>query len=342
MKVDVPAVERELARMQRELTHSEVRTSLFNLVVMSPDAQRAMVDDALTFLLGKRAARVIHIVNKDDVPSDLEVSARCFVDDEHKGVCFQEIIITNGSDGAGGAPGSWIPLLVRDIPTYILWLDTVLGKEELFSHVQNQADKILVDSDHCVERGDDPDELLNLLGRTCVTDGVPLADFSWKRLRPYRRLTAAAYDGGGREEWLTEVTSVEVDGLKPISGRLFGLWLAERLGWSHLPAPAEGSRDASLATPVVDHYRDVRGHAIKVETTRGEPGCDVSVRIAHENGSVVDIDAGQSGCADVEYPGGSEELVVTIPHNGEILLEEVDAVYADDYYRNALARLTQV
>ncbi|MFW5688783.1 MAG: glucose-6-phosphate dehydrogenase assembly protein OpcA [Spirochaetota bacterium] len=325
MKVDVEAVEAELARMQRELTNSEVRTSLFNLVVMSPDVQRTMVDEALNYLLGKRAARVIHIVNTSDETSDLQVSARCFVDHEHKGVCFQEVIITNGSDGAGGAPGSWIPLLVRDIPTYILWLDTVCDKVELFSHVQNQSDKIIVDSDQCVALGDDPDELLKTLSRVAVEQGVPLADFSWKRLRPFRRLAAAGFEGE-RAGLLDEITALRIVGMRPIAGRLFGLWFSERLGWT--PAGNEG-------------FRDVRGRAVSVERERTDGECDVAIRIELAGGDSVEIGAGESGCADVEYPGGTTREIVTLPSNGEILLEEVDAVYADDLYRAALAQLTE-
>jgi glucose-6-phosphate dehydrogenase assembly protein OpcA len=322
MKVDVPAVEAELARLQRELTNSEVRTSLFNLVVMSPDAQRAMVDEALNYLLGKRAARVIHIVTRSDEDSGLEVSARCFVDHEHKGVCFEEIIITNGRDEQGGAPGTWIPLLIRDIPTYILWLDTISDKQELFAHVQNQADKILVDSDHGVERGENPDVLLSLLGRVTVQEGVPLADFSWKRLRPYQRLVASAFDREERTEMLHEIAAVSLRGLKPMAGRLFGLWFAERLGWSRRVEPARGGDDA----PEHDCYRDVRGRPVDVRIYPGEPGCDVSIEIDLTNEQTIGIH-------------GSEELVVSVPSNGEILLEEVDAVYADDFYRNALALL---
>lgn len=323
MKVDVAAVEAELARMQRELTNSEVRTSLFNLVVMSPDAEQAMVDEALNYLLGKRAARVIHVVNRAGVPSNLEVSARCFVDHEHKGVCFQEVIITNGEDDAGGAPGSWIPLLIRDIPTYILWLDRIIPTQELFSHVQNQADKIIVDADHCLELGDDADELLAILRRVAVADGVPVADFSWKRIVPYRRLAAGAFEGN--EAWLEEIAGVSVSGLNPIAGRLFGLWLAERLGWTH------EDRGES-------RYRSVAGRTINVDVQPGEPGCDVDIVFTLTDGRSVELNAGVNGCADVEYPGGSERRLVNMPENGEILLEEVDAVYADDLYREALAR----
>jgi len=152
MTVDVVAVEKELARIQRELTNSEVRTSLFNLVVFSRNAAETMASEALNYLLGKRAARVIHIVSDPaadgEIESRLDVSARCYVDAERKSVCFQEIVITNGSDGAGGAPGSWVPLLVRDIPTIILWLDTLRDRREVLAHAQEQAEKVLVDTEH--------------------------------------------------------------------------------------------------------------------------------------------------------------------------------------------------
>ena len=165
MIVDVVAVETELTRIQRELTSSEVRTSLLNLVVFSPDAEKAMANDALNYLLGKRAARVIHIVNAGTGDSRLDVSARCFVDAERKSVCFQEIVITSGADGAGGAPGSWVPLLVRDIPTFVFWLDTMSDKQDLLAHATEQADKLLLDTEQSLALGDRKDELLDIVWR---------------------------------------------------------------------------------------------------------------------------------------------------------------------------------
>ncbi len=321
MKIDVQAVEAELSRIQRELTSSEVRTSLFNLVVMSPDAERVKADEAVNYLLGKRAARVIQIVNKDTQESSLDVSARCFVDREHKGVCFQEIIITNGRDGAGGAPGSWIPLLVRDIPTYVLWLDTLGGKEALFSHVHGQADKVLVDSDHCVDLGDDPDHVLTVLSRVAVAEAVPVADFSWRRLRPYQRLVAGAFDADAAQ-WLGEIVRVRAAGFRPTSGRLLGLWFAERLGWTRT--------DSS-------HFEDVQGRRVRVDHPPADPSCDVTIEVELTDHQIVEVRTNRDGCAEVEYPGGADEQLVVVPSNGEILLEEVDAVYADDVYREALA-----
>jgi glucose-6-phosphate dehydrogenase assembly protein OpcA len=326
VRVNVAEVEAELARIQLELTSSEVRASLFNIVVMSRDVKRAKADDALNYLLGKRAARVIHVVNQETPESSLEVSARCFVDEQRKGVCFQEIVITNGEDEAGGALGSWTPLLVRDIPTYVLWLDTVHNRRELFRHAQTQCDKLIVDSDQCVSLGDDPVELLETLSNVTVEMSVPVADFAWKRLRPFRQLAADAFAGEERLPLLREIEGVTVTGLSRPSARLFGLWLAERLGWEV----------ASLETEA-DRYSLPSGQSVAVAHTAGEPECDLAITFALTGNRTIDLIAREDGCADIEYEDGVEEReLVSIPASGEILLEEVDAVYADDLFRAAL------
>ncbi len=331
VKVNVSEVEAELARIQLELTSSEVRASLFNIVVMSRDVKRAKADDALNYLLGKRAARVIHIVNQQVPESSLEVSARCFVDDQRKGVCFQEIVITNGADDAGGALGSWTPLLVRDIPTYVLWLDSVHERPELFRHVQTQCDKLIVDSDQCISLGDDPAELLQTLANVSVEMSVPVADFAWKRLRPFRQLAADAFEGEERLPLLREIKGVTITGLSRPSARLYGLWLAERLGWQ-----------VSRIEEDADHYQLRSGQSVAVAHTKGEPGCDLAITFSLSGNRTIDLMAREDGCADIEYEDGAEAReLVSIPASGEILLEEVDAVYADDLFRAALELTAQ-
>ena len=322
MTVNVAAVEEELARIQRELTSSEVRTSLFNLVIWSPDAERTMADDALNFLLGKRAARVIHIVSGNLQESRLDVSARCFVDAERRGVCFQEIVITNGLDGAGSAPGSWVPLLVRDIPTFILWLDTVCDKRDVLSHAREQAEKLLIDSEHSIELGDSQESLLAALRQITVTEGTPVSDFAFKRLRPIQRVVAAAFDAPERTPLLYEIASLAVAGLSPTAARLFSLWFAHRLGWR----PAERG------------FHDRRGRDVRFEERRDAAGCQAEIVISTFDGQTIEIRTKEAGCADVAFPGGTEiHPVVSTPGNGVLLLEEVDNLTSDPLYRSALA-----
>ncbi|MEE8442007.1 MAG: glucose-6-phosphate dehydrogenase assembly protein OpcA [Spirochaetia bacterium] len=308
MIVDVTAVEQELARIQRELTNSEVRTSLFNLVVFGRNAEETMANDALNFLLGKRAARVIHIVNsgadgsrRDE--SGLDVSARCFIDAERKSVCFQEIVITNGSDGAGGAPGSWVPLLVRDIPTFILWQDTLCDKQELLAHAQEQAEKLLVDTEQSVAMGDPEDAILEVVHRIAITDGIPVSDFAFKRLRALQRVVASAFDDPKRTPLLDEISSVHLAGTSSLSGRLFSLWLADRIGWT-----IDG-----------EHFRDRRNRTVTFHHTEKVAGSEFEVQIDLVTNARIQIATQTAG-----------------PANGELLLEEVDAIGGDALYRNAL------
>jgi len=331
VKVDVQQVEMELARIQRELTSSEVRASLFNLVVHSSDVHRAQADAALTYLLGKRAARVIHVVNQDVAESSLEVSARCTIDAERKGVCFQEIVITNGRDGAGGALGSWTPLLVRDIPTYVLWLNAIRRHDPLFDLVQTQVDKLILDSDRALELGDSEERVLATLRTAAVARSVPLADFAWKRLRPYRQLAADAFSGEAVQQ-LERIESVTIHGLSPAGSRLYGLWLAERLGWSK----------PEFAT-AADHYTAPDGRTVTVRRDPGSPGCDQEIEFLLTDGRSVDLRTTRSGCADIDGADGEEHReMVAVPAEGEILLEEVDAVYADSLYRSALALMPAI
>jgi glucose-6-phosphate dehydrogenase assembly protein OpcA len=324
MTVNVAAVEEELARIQWELTSSRVRTSLFNLVIWSPDAERTMADDALSFLLGKRAARVIHIVSQDVPESSLDVSARCFVDAERRGVCFQEIVITNGHDGAGAAPGSWVPLLVRDIPTFILWLDTICDKRDALSHAREQAEKLLVDSEHSIQLGDAEDRVFSALRDITVTQGTPVSDFTFKRLRPIQRLVAGAFDDPERTALLDHIAAVSVGGLTPPAARLFSLWMADRLGWR---STKQG-------------FEDRRGHLIEFSRGAAPEDCETEIVMSTEGGETVGIRTRSAGCVDLDFPEGLERHgVVSFPDDGSLLLEEVDNVASDALYRAALSAM---
>jgi len=328
MTVDVVAVEKELARIQRELTNSEVRTSLFNLVVFSRNAAETMASEALNYLLGKRAARVIHIVSDPaadgEVESRLDVSARCYVDSERKSVCFQEIVITNGSDGAGGSPGSWVPLLVRDIPTIILWLDTLHDRRKLLDHAQEQAEKVLVDTEQSISLGDTRDGVLAEVYRLAVRDGIPVTDFAFKRLRPLQTLVASAFDDPRRTPQLAEVNAVRVAGTTQLGGHLFALWMAERLGWKR-----QG-----------DTFMDRQGRPVTVTISDETNECSMEVTVTMNSGESVRVATQTAGCADVDLPDGAQSHpVVTVPANGELLLEEVDSIGGDPLYRSALALL---
>lgn len=318
MKVDVAAVERELDRIQRELTNTEVRASLFNLVVVSSESHASQDYPALNYMLGKRAARVIHIVRGANRESSLEVSARCFVDQEHKGVCFQEIVITTGADEAGDAPGSWVPLLVRDIPTFALWLDRMAVRVDLLADLSEQADKIVVDTGLSVGLGDDPDSVSSILRRMVVDEQISISDFAFRRLRPVQKACATAFDDPARLPLLRRISSVSVSGIGSRESAYLALWLADRLLWKR-----SGSG-----------FTDGQGRVIEFTgSNRASDSTEIVFGFHDHEAVTVHL---QDGCVDVDCDDSPTGGVSTGNGDGELLLEEVDAMAPDALFRAAI------
>jgi glucose-6-phosphate dehydrogenase assembly protein OpcA len=219
-----------------------------------------------------------------------------------------------------------VPLLVRDIPTFVLWLDTITDKGDLLLHAETQAEKLMVDSEQCVALGDDLEELLVALREMAVVRSTPLSDFSFRRIRPLQRLIAAAFDDERRTGLLNRLTSVRIAGVSPVAGRWLTLWLAERLGWK------------TDAGGLVDR----RGRPVAVEYTPHAEECDAEVRLSAD-AETVDVRTHGAGCADVDLPeGGARHPVLNVPEAGELLLEEVDNVNSDALLRSTLAYLMHI
>lgn len=321
MTVNVRAIEEELARVQRELTNTEVRTSLFNLVLFQDSRSTTMTDDALTYLLGKRAARVIQITETDEPESAIRASARCFIDAHRKGVCFQEIIISNGADGAGAAPGSWSGLLIREIPTYVVWLTGLADRPEVLRHALEQADKVIIDTE--LANRDWPDTTNDLFAAVyrLTQAGVVVSDLTWRRLEPLRRLTARAFDD--REELLSRIRALQIDGCSEVYAELYTQWICERLGWRRVDSETYDQRGAKVQ--IAHAYGDTNACAITVRLTLDGPD------------AAVEISTSSDGCVDIDLPDEHPPLqVVHFPSAGEILLKEVDTVHGDPRYTAVL------
>ncbi|NBF41542.1 MAG: hypothetical protein GVY14_14110, partial [Spirochaetes bacterium] len=231
MTFDPEQIETELSEIQKRSSPTEARTVILNLLVVSDEESRPRAERALGAVLGKRAARVIHIVDGQRGESDISLSARCYLDHERKSVCFQEVLIENGADGVGAAPGSWTPLLIRDIPVYVLWLASFGPRPALLDHVQEQADKLIIDSEYAVAAGDTTDEVYGAVSGVMLPEGFRISDLTWQRTLPLRRVTAHTFDPEEHARSLFDLESVELSGAPPMFAALYLGWIASRLGW---------------------------------------------------------------------------------------------------------------
>jgi len=321
-------IEEELQEIQRRNSSTEARTTILNLVVFSTLTNSSLADAALGQVLGKRAARVIHVMESNAASSDVHVSARCYLDRERKSVCFQEVQITSGADGVGSAPGTWTPLLVRDIPTYLVWLSGISGHTTLLYQAQEQADKLLIDSESNSAGGENPISLYHALTTDARSAGVAVSDFAWQRLRPLRTLTAHVFDSAYTIDRLRQIKSIRMDGTPAVFTELYIAWLAGRLSWR--------GKHGEL--------RDQQGRPITIRSAPVSPESDqgkAHVRFDFHQGAAIEILADNSrGCARVTgAPHLAQKRVYRVPSNGEILLNEIDSVHNEYLYNEAVETL---
>src|SRR5579883_3277947 len=163
--IDVAAIEAAIHRLWTEEGQHEaadrrpppVRTSVLNLVVYAShpgDAERAIE------AIGGLADRL----------------------------CWEQIHVTAHGAIAAHAPGVVIPLLLPELPTYLWWTGDVPFGAEMFSHVVDLCDRLIVDSALFERPIDGLVKLASINHVRSADRGV--SDFHWMRLTPWRNLTA--------------------------------------------------------------------------------------------------------------------------------------------------------
>jgi hypothetical protein len=314
--LDPGRIEAEIARIRERESgawSAGTKATLFNLIVAraapKPDSSADHVEEALGFLLGKRPARIISISTGATGPVEAVVSARCHPDQRGRGVCFEEVHIA-GSLGAD--PGVWVPLLIRDIPTFLWWTAPFAAVTAAAEH----ADKLIVD---CGPQG--PEALAALAGlaelRERARRALAVGDLSWGRSRVLRVQAARMFDPPEGRELLGDIAGVELTGGTAAEALLFFLWLGERLRW--LPA--------GLETTGMPRFREPkdRWQLLLAHREAGPLAIGARLRFVFRGGAPLELTCSRGGC----LLRGAERGAWRIPGDGELLLAEVDSLEQD-------------
>ncbi len=315
--LDPRTIEEEIARIrEKESTpfSSGTKTNLFTLLIFrgnhgSAPAALDPVETTLSFLLGKRPARIITLARTRADKTEAVVSGRCYPDRRNRGVCFEEVRIESGDDGVGADTGAWAPLVIRELPVFAWMPDGLVEEMDLWEPTLRQAagivDKIVVDSSSALR--DEEGETLPALGRLrdSVADAFMVSDFSWRRGRVLREQSARAFDPPELRPLLSDIRKVTLYGGSHAEAWLYFTWLRSRLG-----------RDI----PAVHAFAGPLGEGFKVTfELQGSPA--------------VDIGCTKGGCLS----RGEETVGYKAPNDGEILMEEVDDLTRDPVFQEVLA-----
>ncbi|MEM5946942.1 glucose-6-phosphate dehydrogenase assembly protein OpcA [Spirochaetia bacterium 38H-sp] len=231
-------IEKQLAELHKSASPGDERDLLFNLILVSSQDTEKKAATLLDGLMGKRSARIIHIKHTDNAESSLRLSARCSLDRAKRGVCFQEIVIENGKDNAGFAPGTWTGLLVRDLPVIALWLPTADTMQDLFIHLEDHVDKIIIDFWTLEKQGLSPEDFISQMELLAPDSLAILSDIHWHRLLDMRRKIALFMDENKLCDNHSSIKKITLSGVSSSTFFLIKNWLIDRLGWKNTePAP---------------------------------------------------------------------------------------------------------
>lgn len=313
---DHQQIEEELKRIQQQSAPTEARATILNLLVFADMRDREEAERALGYVLGKRAARIILVVNSTTPESNIAVSARCYLDPERRSVCLQEVIVENGRDRLGAAVNTWSPLLIRDIPVYAWWRLDIDPDNDLLRSIQELSDKVIVDTEIAFEGDGTLARILALHERLAMA----ISDFAWLRIQDLRLLVARAFDSEELLTRLANLKAVSISGAPGAYSRLFVGWLASRLGWRKVA-------DSEFMGP---------GGEIAVSFGPGGSAESIEVAFSFRGGPPVTIRA-QEGTAVVEgVTAAPYECVFEVPTTGRLLLQNIDSTYSEFLYLDAI------
>ncbi len=326
--LDPRRIEAEIARVrERESTGfgGGAKANLFNLVVAVPaGATGGMADEVLETLLGRRPARIIRLAASTDAAagaSAATVSGRCAPGTLDRGVCLEQIEVSVGRDPLGEGAAAWVPLLARDIPTF-LWIAGPWTPADLPREAGVHADKLIVDGSLA---GDPPTGLAALHRLREATRGrLAVADLAWSRTLALRVQAARAFDAPAARESLGRIAAIDLTGGTPAEALLFFLWLATRLGWRPIAAERGGAR----------RFADPGGGEVAARHERPAPlARGVRLSFALRGAAGVDVACTEDGCAAI----GEDRGPWRVADDGELLLAELDMPRQDALLAGVLA-----
>jgi glucose-6-phosphate dehydrogenase assembly protein OpcA len=286
---------------------------------------------------------------------DVEIALHCHTRGAvgRQAVCCEQITVTAAGRAIARVPALVLPLLVPDLPVYVLWPgDPPTAPDpaaEVLRRLAEVSDVLIVDS-AAMRR-----PIAGLAAAAVFAGPLPggVRDLTWGRLTPWRDLIVQSFDPASMRPALERLERVRIrtegdaaaDGRAPIAGLLLGGWLAGRLGWEPAgPARREGGMLRAL------FWRNGGGLELGIE---GGPGPIVSFECAAGGNDPVSLsiirEAGDAPAADIEIRVGrgrprTTTASLAAPDEAALVGAELELTGPDHVLREALdvvLRVTQ-
>ncbi len=253
-----------------------VRTSVLNLVVCTPDVESAQRASALIRdLSSTHIARVTILILDSSLPDLVAtwITTRSFpvISDVTRHTFEQITLMVNGS-AVQAIANIAQPLLKPDLHTYLWWLNDPPTNPALFDALLKLSNRFIIDSSGFMT----PEESLHTL--STLVQNIPdsgLSDLNWGRITPWRELVAQFFDTTEYRPYLSGINTIEIEhAAEPFAALtrteqgdvspnaacalLLAGWLKTRLGWTYSSA-SPNAKDTHETTTGTHTWHMQRG-----------------------------------------------------------------------------------
>ncbi|MEI7556178.1 glucose-6-phosphate dehydrogenase assembly protein OpcA [Candidatus Chlorohelix sp.] len=234
-----------------------MRACVLNLVICTEtDEELEQATNSIARLTWTYPSRSIVLLSKPNDPEEeitAWISAHCQMPDpKGRKVCCEQITIEGRGTGAERISSMVLPLLVSDLPVTLWWRYDLGSQLNLFQHLFETADRLVVDSRLFKKPTTSFKQLADLAEST--QHKVSISDLNWTRLTPWRSAISQFFDNTSFLPYLYTVDKLEIEYEAPYDfeqpnfseALLLVGWFAKVLNWKPAFALKVRGSNASL------------------------------------------------------------------------------------------------
>ena len=292
-------LEQELVARLKENAPGNSRAMSATIIALSSKADADEVDRWIEALMGRRPARLLHL--RGFSPDGLHSwsSARCALDRQERGICFEDVYIET-PDEAAYQGRVWGPLVLRELPAILLW---TLGPELLISceyDCSERVDVTIINGSWDLRRYKRGIALYreSILGALNASN--PLVDITWERLLPLRYAFSRLFDAAYAKA-INDLRSVSIHVSDPWALLLLKGWIHDRTRGQtiHIDGHLETTYTEFSGSIICD-FSDDTSAGMEIVTSK-------SARLQYRDGKVLQISLPESSM------GATLERIVDSP-----------------------------
>ncbi len=346
-------VEKELSNLwETQKEKKLIKASLFNLIIYADRLEKGdFLNEMVQTILEKYPCRIIFIGrNPDPAKNSLTTSvANIIVGKGDSAVACDRINIEVSPQQLHRVPFIILPLLIPDLPIYLLWGKDPTEEVDILPYIKPYASRLIFDSDSIHNLQDFSRKMLNVLD----AGTLEVRDINWAATGSWREIITHLFHTKEKIEHLRRCTRLRLEfnsmcsqhiSHPEIQATYVQAWLAAQMGWEYQSIKQE--KGATQITYTLND-QEIQVELAPVPLAYKISGCIQSIEINTPSENIlVSASKTQQPKATVHITTEDRcEMPYDLPlpdmRKGLFLIQELFYRQTSTHYRNMLNLITR-